>query len=135
TGWERKLLAPHFPKVQGASLYGKYSSGNITGVDVRDLSRFAPSSFSGAFAILLFDYFPEHEKALAELARVIAPGGILFTLILSARVTPDGSPPVITRTITPRPGYFDYVPEGESLLNVTVGQDWLLDAIDRAGFA
>jgi hypothetical protein len=135
TGWERKLLAPYFSKLCGASLYGKYSSDNMTGVDVRDLSRFEPASFSGAFGILLFDYFPEHEKALAELARVIAPGGILFTLMLPARVQPDKSPPVVTRKITPRPGYFDYIPEGETLLNVNVGQDWLLAAIDRAGFA
>ncbi|HWA89883.1 MAG TPA: methyltransferase domain-containing protein [Rhizomicrobium sp.] len=134
TGWERRLLGPHFKKLLGASLYGRYSPDNMTGVDVRDLSRFEAASFSGAFGILLFDYFPEHEKALAELARVIAPGGILFTLILPARVQPDKSPPAVTRRITPRPGYFDYIPEGETLLNVNVGQDWLLAAIDRAGF-
>lgn len=134
TGWERKLLEAHFPKLTGASLYGKYGAGNIAGVDVRDLSRFDAASFSGAFGILLFDYFPEHEKALAELARVIAPGGILFTLILPARVKPDASPPSVTRRIEPRPGYFDYIPEGGVLLNVTVGQDWLLAAMADAGF-
>lgn len=135
TGWERKLLAPYFQKLCGASLYGRYSADNMTGVDVRDLSRFEPASFSGAFGILLFDYFPEHEKALAELARVIAPGGVLFTLILPARVMADATPPTVTRRITPRPGYFDYIPEGETLLNVNVGQDWLLAAMDREGFA
>ena len=134
TGWERKILAPHFPNVRGASLYGKYATDNTIGVDVRDLSRYPAKSFSGAFGILLFDYFPEHEKALAELARVIAPGGIFFTLILQTRIKPDASPPGVTRVIHPRPGYFDYVPEGGLLLNVNVGQDWLLGAIDRAGF-
>jgi hypothetical protein len=134
TGAERPLLASYFKAIQPASLYGKYAADNMTGVDVRDLSRFGPASFSGAFGILLFDYFPEHEKALAELSRVIAPGGVFFTLILPSRVEPDPSPPVVARKIKPRPGYFDYVPEGSELLSVNVGQDWLLRAIARAGF-
>jgi hypothetical protein len=134
TGAERPLLTPYFKAIQPASLYGRYASDNMVGVDVRDLSRFAPASFSGAFGILLFDYFPEHEKALAELSRVIAPGGVFFTLILPSRVEPDPSPPVVARKIKPRPGYFDYIPEGSELLSVNVGQDWLLRAIARAGF-
>ncbi len=135
TGWERKLLAPHFPELQSVSLFGNYGSNHTGGVDVRDLSRYPDNSFSGAFGILLFDYFPEHEKALAELSRVIAPGGVLFTLVLPARVKQDDSAPVVTRRIEKRPGYFDYVPDDTPLLNVTVGRDWLVAAMERAGFA
>ena len=135
TGLEIKILAPYFEKLQSASLYGKYAAGHISGVDVRSMQGvFADNSFSGAFSLLLFDYFPEHEQALAELYRVIAPGGILFTLILTKRVKPGTGPPEVTGKIQPRPGYFDYIPEGGVLLNVKVGQDWLLGAIARSGF-
>jgi hypothetical protein len=135
TGAEKTQLKRHFEKLCSVSLFGKYGNDHISGVDVRDLSRFADASFSGAFGILLFDYFPEHEKALHELSRVVAPGGILFTLILPSRILPDASAPVVTRKIQPRAGYFEYIPEGGELLNIHVGQDWLLGAIARAGFA
>ena len=135
TGAERKILAPYFEKLQSVSLYGKYGADHMSGVDVRDMQdKFAPDSFSGAFGILLFDYFPEHEAALAELYRVIAPGGLLFTLILPTRIKPNAEPPEVTKRIQPRPGYFDYIPAGGELLNVKVGQDWLLAAIARNGF-
>jgi len=134
SGGERKLLDRHFPAVKSVSLYGKYGADHESGVDIRDLSRYPANSFSGAMGILLFDYFPEHEQALAELYRVLAPGGILFSLVLTPRVKPDASPPRVTKRIEPRPGYFDYIPAGGQLLNVTVGQDWMLQAIAGAGF-
>jgi hypothetical protein len=131
---EKAILSRCFKKLQSVSLYGRYGADHTSGVDVRDLSRYPDNSFGGAFSILLFDYFPEHEKALTELARVMAPGGIFFTLILQGRVKPDRSAPVVTRRIEPRPGYFDYLPEGSVLLNVTVGQDWFLSIMSDAGF-
>jgi len=134
SGGERKLLDRHFPNIKSVSLYGKYGADHESGVDIRDLGRYPANSFSGAMGILLFDYFPEHEKALAELYRVLAPGGVLFSLVLTPRVKPDSSPPRVTKRIEPRPGYFDYIPAGGQLLNVTVGQDWMLQAIAGAGF-
>jgi SAM-dependent methyltransferase len=134
TGAERTLIERHFRLVTSVSLFGSYGEGHATGVDVRDLSRYPDNSFCGAFGILLFDYFPEHAQALAELHRVIAPGGVLFTLILTGRVKPGAGAPDVTRRIQPRPGYFDYIPAGGELLNVQVGQDWLLAATAQAGF-
>jgi SAM-dependent methyltransferase len=131
---ERQLLTRLFPNIRSVSLYGSYHTDHESGVDVRDLSRFAPDSFAGAFGILLFDYFEEHEKALAELFRVVAPGGSFFTHILTSRIRPDASPPQVTKRIEPRPGYFDYIPPGAVLLNVKVGQDWFLAAMEKAGF-
>lgn len=133
TGAEKGVLARTFPQLRSVSLFGDYGDDHETGVDVRDLSRYSDASFSGMFGILLFDYFPEHESALRETARVLAPGGVLFMLILTSRVLPGDGPPEVTRRIEPRAGYFDYIPEGGELLNVTVGQDWLLEAIARAG--
>jgi hypothetical protein len=131
---ERKLLSRVFPAFKSVSLYGKYGKDHETGVDIRDLSRYADNSFSGATGILLFDYFPEFEPALGEAYRVIAPGGALFTLILTPRVLADQSMPKVTREIKKKPGYFEYIPEGGVLYNVTVGQDWMLQAMERAGF-
>ncbi len=134
SGGERKLLDRHFPSIKSVSLYGKYGASHESGVDIRDLSRYPANSFSGAMGILLFDYFPEHEAALAEVYRVLAPGAVLFNLVLTPRVKPDDSPPRVTKRIEPRPGYFDYIPAGGQLLNVTVGQDWMLKAMAAAGF-
>src|SRR5436190_8954066 len=86
---ERQLI-DHGIGVKAVSLYGNYSAENQLGVDVRDLEEFGSASFCGAYSILLFDYFLEHELALAELARVVAPGGMFFTHIGPHRVE-DGS--------------------------------------------
>src|SRR5688500_9431468 len=86
TSVEQKLLTPFFPTRESVSLYGTYSTDHKTGVDVRDLSRYDDGSFAGVFSILLFDYFAEHEQALREIYRVLAPGGILFTHLASYRL-------------------------------------------------
>jgi SAM-dependent methyltransferase len=134
TSAEKNVLARTWPAIKSVSLYGSYGKDHEEGVDVRSMAAYADDSFSAAMGILLFDYFPEHEAALAELYRVLAPGSVMFTLILSGRVLPGYAPPIVTKRIEPKPGYFDYIPEGGELLSVKVGQDWLLDAIARAGF-
>jgi hypothetical protein len=132
---ERKQLASVFKSFRSASLFGNYGAGHETGVDVRDLSRYAAGSFSGVFGILLFDYFEQHEQALAECFRVIAPGGIFFTHIGSYRLLDGDVPPKLDRVIKPREGYFEYVPKAEGLPSVKVGREWFIKAMGRAGFA
>ena len=78
TGAEVKLLQTRFPLRKSVSLFGNYATDHELGVDVRDLSRYAGDSFCGVFASLLFDYFEQHERALAECFRVVAPGGVFF---------------------------------------------------------
>ena len=102
-------------------------------MDVRDLHKFEQASFCGAYSILLFDYFVEHEQALRELARVIAPGGMFFTHIGSHRIAPGLEPPKSYGEIDAQET-FEYLPEGHGLLNIRVGRDWLIDAIRRSGF-
>jgi ubiquinone/menaquinone biosynthesis C-methylase UbiE len=132
---EEKALKAVFSSFLSASLYGNYRTGHQEGVDVRDLSRYQPASFIGAFGSLLFDYFEEHDQALAELARVIVPGGILFTHIAPYRLTPDDAPPKDTGAIKKRPGYFDYVPNDANMPSIKVGVNWFMQALERAGFA
>lgn len=134
SGAERPFLEPYFPLTVSVSLYGNYGTGHLTGVDVRDLSRFDAESFSCVFSILLFDYFTEHEQALAQIARVLQSGGLFVTAINPTRVSEGGEPPTIVKTIQPKPGYFDYVPAATPLPSVRVGSDWLVAAMERAGF-
>jgi SAM-dependent methyltransferase len=133
TAPEREQI-DHGIAVKSVSLYGSYGSGNQEGVDVRDLREFESASFCGAYAILLFDYFLEHEQALSELARVIAPGGIFFTHIGPHRIEEGAAPPRSHAEIEARPGYFEYLPESHGLLDVRVGRQWLIEAIGRTGF-
>ena len=133
TSAERKVLSKCFGNFSSVSLYGDYGRGHQTGVDARDLSRYGDGEFSGVFSILLFDYFAEQEKAIHEAARVIAPGGIFMTQILDGRVRDDDKGPVVVKAIDPRPGYFDYVPEGQQLLSVAVGRRWFIKTMQEAG--
>jgi hypothetical protein len=130
---ERQLI-DHGIGVKAVSLYGNYSAENQVGVDVRDLGEFGSASFCGAYSILLFDYFVEHQQALAELARVIAPGGMFFTHIGPHRVEDGSEAPWAKQEIEARAGYFEYLPESHGMMEIRVGRDWLLEAIGRNGF-
>ena len=131
---EYRVVSRYFDDIISVSLYGSYREGHITNVDVRDLSGFPPESFDGVFGVLLFDYFVEHDQALAEIVRVLKPGGILFTQIAPYRLTSGDEPPVNTATIQKRTGYFEYVPDGANMPSIKVGRRWLLAAAKRAGF-
>lgn len=135
TGPERKILAKLFKNFKSASLFGNYSSEHESGVDMRDLSRYAGNTFCGVFGCLLFDYFPEHERALQECFRVIAPGGVFITHIAPYRLLDGNAEPALKGAIKSRPGYFDYLPDKTELPDVRVGRDWFLDAMNRVGFA
>lgn len=134
TGAEKKMLAHLFKQFKSASLFGSYSSDHESGVDMRDLSRYADNSFSGVFGCLLFDYFPEHEQALAECFRVTAPGGIFLTHIAPYRIVDGDAAPLLKGAIKSRSGYFEYLPEQTELPDVKVGRDWFLGAMKRVGF-
>lgn len=134
TSAEEQLLSAAFSKFESVSLFGKYRSGHQSGVDVRDLGRFQSNRFLGVFASLLFDYFEEHEKALAECWRVLADGGILFTHIASYRLSADEAAPKGGKVIKPRAGYFEYLGAEGELPSITVGRQWFVKAMSRAGF-
>ena len=134
TAKEREILSRCFASFQSVSLYGAYGANHMEGVDARDLSRFPDASFCGHFGILLFDYFTEHDQALAEAARVIEDGGILFHQISSARILEGGAAPISASIIQKRPGYFDYVPDGAKMASIKVGAEWFVAAMERAGF-
>ncbi len=134
TGHEQRLLEPFFATFTSVSLYGTYATNHQSGVDVRDLSRFAGDSFAGAFSIHLFDYFPEHEQALREIYRVVAPGGVLFTLIGRYRLSDDSAPPEIQKIVESRSDYFSYLPPDANMPSVKVGRLWFVEAMRRAGF-
>ena len=133
TDSERKLI-DHDIAIESVSLYGDYGPEHQEGVDVRDLHEFESASFCGAYSILLFDYFVEHERALGELARVIAPGGMFFTHIGPDRIEEGANPPRSHHEIEARADYFDYVPEDHGMVDIRVGRQWLVDAVGRAGF-
>lgn len=131
---EQAQLAHLFPTIRKVSLYGSYTHDNEQGVDARDLSRFADGTFSGVFAIGLYDYFQEHEQALAEAFRVTAPGGVFALLILPARLRSGDQPPRVESMIERRGDYYEYLPEGVRMASVTVGRRWFTNAMARAGW-
>lgn len=131
---ERALIPNVYGNYKSASLYGAYRRGHEEGVDVRDLSRYGDASFDGVSGILLFDYFEEHELALAEIARVLKPGGIFFTHIAAYRLSADDqAPPTTTSIIKKRPNYFEYVPDNANMPSINVGRAWFLAAMRRVG--
>jgi hypothetical protein len=124
TSTEAQALAGVFPKLKSVSLHRKYQRQHDTGVDARDLSRYRDGSFSGHFSSLLFDYFEEHEQAIAEAYRVIAPEGVLITHIASYRLSAeDDAPPQQDGTVLE-----------EQFPAVSVGRGWFVKALERAGF-
>ena len=129
---ENVMLNRCYRAYKSVSLYGNYRDGHETGVDVRDLSRYAPESFSGMFACLLFDYFSDHERALREIHRVLTPGAPMFFHIAHQRLLDDASLPQVEGVVA-RGKSFDYVPKDQDFPSVTVGRAWLLSAIRQAG--
>lgn len=134
TSSEEAVETRLFPNFVSASLFGNYRRGHLEGVDVRDLSRFAEGSFSGVSGVLLFDYFVEMEKALAECFRVLAPGGVFFTHIAPYRLLPGEDGPRYKAIIKKREGYFDYLPNEADMPSVLVARAWFLRAMQAAGF-
>ncbi|WP_291448979.1 methyltransferase domain-containing protein [Desulfovibrio sp.] len=134
TGAEKKLLSTVFRSFKSVSLFGNYGLVHESGVDMRDLSRYAQESFAGVFGCLLFDYFLEHEQALQECFRVIAPGGIFFTHIAPYRLIDGNAEPELKGMIKSRTGYFEYLPDKTELPDVKVGRDWFVAAMRRVGF-
>ena len=131
---EQKLLEPVFSKFKSVSLYGEYRTDHEVGVDARDLTRYADNSFSGAVALLVYDYFVEQDQALAEVFRVTAPGGVFFTCFSDYRMLPGDEAPFLDYMIVPRANYFEYVPAEKGLPSIKVGQKWFVAAMRRAGF-
>ena len=134
TSTEEQIIRPVFPEIISVSLYGKYRSDHLEGVDVRDLSRFADGQFVAITGVLLFDYVPEMDSALAECFRVLADGGVLFTHIAGERLVDGLQPPTAIGVIEKRTGYFDYVPSDANMPSVRVGREWFIEAMGRAGF-
>jgi len=134
SGIERKLLTPHFPGYTSVSLFGRYGKNHREGVDARSLEGFADNAYCGQYSCGLYDYFAEHEPALTEAYRVIAPGGVFFTHIAHIRLTEGHAAPRVRAVIKPKPGFYEYIPAGQQMMNIRVGSRWFLDAMRRAGF-
>lgn len=130
---ERKLLGGFFQDARSVSLYGSYGADCETGVDVRDLSRYDDESFAAIYGCGLFDYFTEHEKALAECMRALKPGGLLILHIMPHRLKDNDEPPAQTGTVTARPGSFQYLGEN-TMPSIKVGKIWFENAVRDAGF-
>lgn len=134
---ERKLLEPVFPHIKSVSLFGNYGANNglshEIGVDMRQMSRYGVSSFSGVFCSLIFDYFLEHDDALNECARVLVDGGIFVTHIAPFRLVDGDAAPIRKGAIKSKKGYFEYLPDEADLADVCVGREWFLSAMRRAG--
>jgi len=134
TNAEKQQLGTCFPLQKSVSLYGNYGKDHEEGVDIRDLSRYPDGAFSGVFGVLLFDYFPEHEAALRESFRVLAPGGIFLTHIASSRLSDDDAPAKLDSMLVRKPGYMNYIPADKNLPSVHVGRKWFTAALAAAGF-
>lgn len=132
---EQQQIEAVFPYLRSVSLYGNYKKGDHEiGVDARDMPSVADRSCSAHFSIGVFDFFVEHDNALTEAFRVLAPGGVFCTHILPHRILAGDEAAKISHKIEPRPGYFDYLPQGTDLPSIKVGRDWFLAAMERAGF-
>ena len=134
TSHEKTLLSRYYQNFESVSLFGTYGRGHTTGVDARDLGRYPVNSFGAHYSCLLFDYFIEHEKALAEAFRVLAPGGLFITHLEGPRIEEGLGAPRVVRNIVPRPGYYEYIPDGSGMVSIKVGKEWFLQAMRRAGF-
>lgn len=132
-GAEVEVVDKYFGNVTSASLYGTYASNHLSGIDIRRMPRFTSETFDAVFGILLFDYFTEHDEALAEVSRCLRPGGVFFTHIGAYRLRDDGSAPIDTGPIVKRKGYFEYVPDDAAMPSVRVGRTWFVEAMARAG--
>lgn len=130
TNQERQILSNYFKKIKPVSLYGKF--GGEEGVDARNLSRYKDGTFLAVYSCLLYDYFLEHNLALSEAFRVLMPGGIFFTHI--ERLSTENSEPALLRKIVPKPGYYDYIPAGQTMDSVEVGIPWFLATMRSVGF-
>ena len=134
-GAERKLLVPHFPDYTSVSLFGRYGKNHQEGVDARSLAGFADDAYACQYSCGLYDYFAEHEPALAEAYRVIAPGGVFLTHIAHIRLRETKAAPRVRSVIKPKPGFYDYIPADRQMVNVRVGTRWFLDSMRKVGFA
>lgn len=134
TRTERILLMNRFQRITSVSLYGKYGEDHQTNVDARDLSRYSDNSFVGHFSSLLFDYFTEHQVALSEARRVVAPGGIFMTHINGGRLRNGNETPFLKGQVESTKNYFNYLPKEASLPKIRVGRDWFLNALEASAF-
>lgn len=130
---ERELLGQVFSHIESVSLFGKYGHSHQTGIDARDLGRVGDGIYAGHYSCLLLDYFSDHERALSEAHRVIAPGGVFLTHIQDTRLTETRRSPRVISAIRPRPGYYEYIPADQGMHDVMVGALWFLDAMSRLG--
>lgn len=88
--------------------------------DPRDLSELPDGSLAAVIVLAAFEGFAEHGRALSEAWRATAPGGGLALTIRASRL---------------RAGSLPATPDPDDPGVVSVGREWLLDAMTWAGWA
>ncbi len=82
---------------------------------------FAPASFDGAVACLVFEHIDDVDAALAEVARVLVPGGRFLFLLNHPLLQTPGSGWIDDQVIEPPEQYWrigPYLPEAETIEEV-----------------
>ncbi len=131
---EIDYLKKYFAKITSVSLYGKYGKDGKDNIDLRDLSKYEEKSFSAVYSMCVYDYFLEHEKAISEAYRVLAPGAVLITQIMTRRLKQDNSPPSFKSFTKSKDNYMSYIPRDVKITTITVGKKWYVNAMNNAGF-
>ena len=106
--WDAMSHGGSWPKHADAAGDQLYVRGLATGLPVRD------SSVDAAIACLLLEHVADLDSALAELARVLRPGGRLLVVLNHPIVATPGSGWIDDHTIDPPEQYWQlgpYLPE------------------------
>ena len=72
TGDERKWL---FPNVMNLTNFDVRPHDGLEQMDIQDMTRFADGTFDTFVAIHVLNHVRDDNKALREIARILAPGG------------------------------------------------------------
>lgn len=135
---EQRLLSRTFAQVTHVSLVGDHDDPDcILGVDIRDMRQLEDGRYDLAVASGVLDYVPELDRALAEMNRVLRPGGVFMFYIQPYRVLDDPKATVrVTHHNALAHEAYAATDAGETgIPNCVFGRDWIKKTGRAAGFA